>query len=98
VRIGSLPSDLVALFELSSLEKDPERAVGALRLYRGLVESKWQLEKSSYAFYAEEIRPWIPSSAETTELARREKQKWALSSAAEDFIEKPRSLLFKDGS
>ena len=96
-RIGSLPSDLIASFEILPLEQDPDRSRDALRLYRRLVEGKWRLEKSSYAFYSEKVRDWIPRTAETIELTRQEERKLALSSAAEHFAEEPRTLLLDEG-
>ncbi|MBI4472554.1 MAG: hypothetical protein HY646_07785, partial [Acidobacteria bacterium] len=98
IRIGSLPSDLLALYEISSLEQEPERAQDALRLYRGLVEGRWRLEKSSYAFYSQQSREWIPQNEEARLLAVEEEKKLALSLAAERFIEKPQPLFVDGGS
>ena len=52
VRIGLLPSDLIAGYEVASAQHDPIRLDGAFRVYQNLAEGHWRLEKSSYAFYA----------------------------------------------
>jgi tetratricopeptide (TPR) repeat protein len=76
VRIGSLPSDLLALHEISSPE-----------LYRELVSGRWQLQKSSYLFYSQAARQMLPQSDAAAELERIEQRKLALTSAAERFLE-----------
>ena len=93
VRIGSLPSDLLALYEIFSLAEDPDKPEHALRLYQGLVEGQWQLEKPSYAFYAEEVRAWIRQDEEGLRLTAQEQRRLALSRATEHFLEDPRPLL-----
>ena len=93
VRIGSLPSDLLALYEIFSLAEDPDKPEHALRLYQGLVEGQWQLEKPSYAFYAEEVRAWIPRDEEGLRLTAQEQRRLALTRATEHFLEDPRPLL-----
>ena len=93
VRIGSLPSDLLAVYEIFSLAEEPEKPEHALRLYQGLVEGQWQLEKPSYAFYAEEVRAWIPKDEEGLRMTAQEQRRLALSHATEHFLEDPRPLL-----
>ncbi len=97
VLIGSLPSDLLALYEIVLLEDQPgnprKRTSTALRLYHNLVNGAWQLQKPSYLFYSERVREMLPRSDETTRLEQAERQKLALSHAAERFLEEPRSFL-----
>ena len=93
VRIGSLPSDLLALYASFSAAKEPEKAGHARRLYQGLVEGRWPLGKPSYAFYAKEVRAWIPDDDEGLRLRAQEQRRLALSRATEQFLEQPRPLL-----
>ncbi len=97
-RLGALPSDLLALYEVASLVPGPERSDDALRLYRGLVEGRWRLSKASYLFYSQTAREWIPDNEETRRLAAEEQQKLALTKAVASFLADPRSLsLHEDG-
>ena len=98
IRIGPLPSDLLALFNIASLENESERSEHALHLYRGLVAGRWRMEKELYAYYSDQARKWIPQSAETIPLMVQEDQKLALSIAAERFTVSPRTLSDEDGS
>ena len=50
-RIGSLPADLVAGFELSAADAD-----AAKRCHRNLIDGRWRLEKARYLYYLSEIR------------------------------------------
>ncbi len=90
-RIGSLPSDLLALYEISLLER---QASARLELYRNLVNGRWQLEKSSYFFYSQAVREILPRNEEVAQLEQMEQRKLALSLAAERFLEDPRPLFF----
>ena len=92
VRIGSLPSDFIALHEIAAASMGQLRADRALHMYRGLVAGRWRLQKESYAFYADQARVWIPSSVDVRELAVQEEQKLALTLAAESFLRRPESL------
>ena len=98
VLIGTLPSDLLALYEVALLERQlgdtPKRPEVALRLYRDLVGGRWQLEKASYAFYSERVREMLPPGEEVARLAQTEHRKLALSLAAERFLDDPRAILF----
>jgi signal transduction histidine kinase len=101
VRIESLPSDLVALYEIAKLETGPSRSHDALRLYEGLVEGRWRLEKSSYVYYSGQAREWITDSAAAHDLAGlvdEEQKKLALSLFAEQFAAAPRSFASDDGT
>ena len=93
VRIGSLPSGLLALYGLFSVVEEPEKPEHARRLYQGLVEGRWQLGKPSYAFYAEEVRAWVPHDEDGQRLRAEEQRRLALSRATEQFLEDPRPLL-----
>lgn len=87
VLIGSLPSDLLALWEAAS-----QRQEAALRLYRDLVGGRWQLAKASYVFYSERLREMLPAGEETTRLQETERRKLALSRAVESLLEEPRQI------
>jgi signal transduction histidine kinase len=97
IRIVSLPSDLLALFAIASLEGEPKRANDALRLYQGLVAGRWRLDRVFYEFYSMQARDWIPQNAETARLIAEEHKKLALSLAAERFVASPRSLAVDNG-
>lgn len=96
-RIGSLPSDLIALYEIAAASTGHRRADLALDIYRSLVAGRWQLQKENYGFYAAQARAWSPSSDAVRELAAEEEQKLALTLAAEAFLRRPASLL-SDGA
>jgi signal transduction histidine kinase len=98
VRIGLFPSDLLALFQIASLEDEGARAADALRLYRGLVEGRWRLDRLVYETYAERARGWIPESAETLRLNAQEEQKKTLTLAVERFLASPRPFSVEDGT
>ena len=93
VLIGSLPSDLLALYALFSAAEEPEKPGHARRLYQGLVEGRWQLGKPSYAFYVEEVRAWVPHDADGLRMREQEQRRLALSRVTEQFLEDPRPLL-----
>lgn len=97
VRIGSLPSDLLALYEISSLEPESMRSGDAVRLYQALVHGTWRLEKSSYFFYSEQVRRRLPQDENTAKLIAEEQDKLALSLTAERFLDQPRTLYIDDG-
>ena len=93
VWIGSLPSGLLALHALFSVAMEAEKPGYARRLYQGLVEGRWPLGKPSYAFYAEEVRAWVPHDEDGLRLRAQERRRLALSHATEQFLEDPRPLL-----
>ena len=93
VQIGSLPSDLLALYALLSVSEEAEKPGHARRLYQGLVEGRWRLGKASYAFYAEEVRALVPQDDTGLRLRAREQRRLALSRATEQFLEDHRPLL-----
>ena len=101
IPVGLLPSDLLALYEISLLEQelgDSAKLFEApLQLYRGLVGGRWALEKSSYAFYSSRIREIVVSSEEVARLEQTERMKLALGRAAERFLLDPRPLLAEQG-
>jgi signal transduction histidine kinase len=98
VRIGSLPSDLLALYEIINLESEEKRAADALDFYRHLVAGRWRLEKPSYVFYSQQSRQWILQNEESRRLIAEEQHKLELSSTAEHFVEEPRSLYSGEGA
>jgi signal transduction histidine kinase len=49
--IGSLPADLVASFELASMDDGV-----AKQFYQQLIEGRWRLEKSRYLYYLSEVQ------------------------------------------
>jgi tetratricopeptide (TPR) repeat protein len=96
--IGTLPSSLVARFELIAVLHESgntsESSAEALALYRTLVEGKWLLDKARYLYYAEvsAARAAEDSANATavTELRARESKKLALTDAVAQLIESPR--------
>lgn len=96
--IGTLPSSLVARFELISQlhesGKTGESSAEALALYRSLVEGMWLLEKARYLYYAEVCAARAaedPANATAVaELRARESKKLALTNAVTQLIESPR--------
>ena len=99
--VGLLPSDLLALYEISLLEQElgdsAKLSEAPLQLYRGLVGGRWALEKSSYTFYSSRIREIVVSSEEVARLEQTERMKLALGRAAERFLLDPRPLLAEQG-
>lgn len=59
-RIGSLPADLVAGFELASTDHDAARI-----FYLRLSQNRWRLEKARYLYYSSEIRKRLGQREET---------------------------------
>lgn len=90
-RIGSLPSDLVAMYQLAGLSDGRTRIDHAIRVYEGLVNGRWQLEKASYLFYAGRAREWTQDAGETRRLAAEEADKLILTRAVEQFLQQPGS-------
>lgn len=94
-RIGALPADLIAQFEICSLlaaREDREGlATAAFELYRGLVERRWELEKPRYLFYAATAREWLSRNGDLTADAARliavEDQKRLLTDAIADVFD-----------
>ena len=95
-QIGSLPSDLIAIHALASVQLGSDRLEGAFRLYRGLVEGRWRLAKPSYAFYAAWARDLLSETDQFQPLADEEREKLLFTRAAEQFLDQPRSLLAGD--
>jgi signal transduction histidine kinase len=98
VLLGSLPSDLVALYEIATLEDGAARSRDALQLYQGIVEGRWRLTKDSYAFYSRQAREWLSDVEAARDLIKEEQKKLALSLAAEQFIDAPRSFASDGGT
>jgi signal transduction histidine kinase len=90
-RIGVLPAELIARFEVCVLlaEQGKSDALNrtALALYRDLVAGRWWLEKARFAHYARRARQWLASdTASADELSRWaaiEERKGTLTLAAE---------------
>jgi signal transduction histidine kinase len=65
-RIGVVPADLIAQYEIGSLlaaKGDHEGLESAaFVLYRGLVDGRWVLEKPRYLFYSAAAREWLTSN------------------------------------
>lgn len=88
-RVGVLPADLVARYELSADEAaagHTDRSTAyALALYRDLVGGKWLLEKTRYLYYADTVRGWAAtapaSSDDLTRLSLLDERKRALAEA-----------------
>jgi len=93
VRIDSLPSDLVALYEIAELETGSGRSRDALRLYEGLVHGRWALDKSSYVVYSEKAREWLNDANSARDLIEEEQRKLSLSWFAEQVVDGPRSFV-----
>ena len=95
--VGLLPSDLLALYEISVLEHElddsAKQSETPLQLYRDLVGGRWPLEKSNYLFYSESTLAILGPSEELTRLKQTENRKLALGRAAERFLDEPRALL-----
>lgn len=83
VRIGTLPSDLLARYEIASTEAD------LLALYEDLVAGRWELDKVSYYFYSASIRERLHSPETVRKLREVEEKKLALGEAAERFLDEP---------
>jgi signal transduction histidine kinase len=73
--VGHVPADLIAAFELETP-----------RLYRDLVEGRWVVDRSRYAFYADTARAWIPAG-ERSRLVVIEGRKRRLTEAAAEVLE-----------
>ena len=105
VWIGGLPSDLIAQAELCSLASERGDTAGlaeeAMSFYRDLATGKWLLDKPRYLFYSDLGRTWCRDSGveagEFDGLRATEGRKLALSRAAEDFLENPRTVLPVEG-
>jgi signal transduction histidine kinase len=97
VRIGSYPSDALALFRSASLEEGTKRAEDALTLFRGLVDGRWRFDAVTYADYSNKVRAWLPENSETLRLTAIEDKKRSLTLAAERFLASRRPLDLEDG-
>src|SRR5262249_15562727 len=75
VLLGSLPSDLVALYEVTALENGSLRSRDALQLYGNLVHGRWRLQKSSYMYYSNQAREWIQDVNQARDLIEEEQRK-----------------------
>ena len=103
-RIGELPAELLAKYEICSIRADQQSAAAlasdALELYRGLVAGRWRLERSRYFFYSETARNWLEASApeppEFGLLRANEQRKLALTRAVEQVMETPRRAVPAD--
>ena len=62
-RIGALPADLIAKYEICShwaaTAAGDRLGTCALDLYRELVGGRWLIEQSRYLFYATSVRKWL---------------------------------------
>lgn len=101
VWIGGLPSDLIAQAELCSLASErgdtADLAQEAMAFYRDLATGKWLLDKPRYLYYSDLGRTWCRDSrveaGEFNSLRATEGRRLALSRAAEDFLNDPRTVL-----
>jgi signal transduction histidine kinase len=92
VRLGLVPSDLLARAQIVALEDESLRAEEALRFYRDLVAGQWRLDHVMYAHYSHEARQSIARNEETVRLMAEED----LDLAVERFLESPSSLNNQD--
>jgi signal transduction histidine kinase len=105
VWIGGLPSDLIARAELCSLASErgdtADFAQEAIAFYRDLASGKWLLDKQRYLYYSDLGRAWCrdirAEADEFNSLRATEERRLALSSAAEDFLKDPRTVLPGEG-
>jgi signal transduction histidine kinase len=101
VWIGGLPSDLIAQAELCSLASERGDTAGlaqeAMAFYGDLATGKWLLDKPRYLYYSDLGRTWCRDSrveaGEFNRLYATEGRRLALSRAAEDFLNDPRTVL-----
>ena len=90
-RIGVLPAELIARFEICVLLAEQGKSDAltrtALALYRDLVAGRWWLEKARFAHYAARTRQWLArdtaSADELSRWAAIEERKGTLTLAAE---------------
>lgn len=93
-RIGVLPAELIARFEIGVLLAEQGRsdalARAALALYRDLVAGRWWLEKTRFTHYAGRARQWlagdIDSAGELSRWAAIEERKGTLTRAVEAIL------------
>ena len=78
-RIGAVPADLIARFELCSLDAGDKVA-----FYRDLVAGRWRLDKARYLFYSERARDWVDPSEPARHM---ERGKLDLAAAVESFVQ-----------
>jgi signal transduction histidine kinase len=104
-RIGTLPADLIARSGVCALSADGGDSAalrkGALELYSDLADGRWSLERPRYLYYSEQARSWIRESGAAGEeefkrIEALERRKAALTGAVEEFLPKPKTLLFQD--
>jgi signal transduction histidine kinase len=84
-RIGPVPADLIARFELCSLGQS-DRAT----FYHDLVSGRWKLDQARYLFYADTARDWVSDSDPARAV---EREKLATAAAMESFRENRRRWL-----
>jgi signal transduction histidine kinase/tetratricopeptide (TPR) repeat protein len=101
VRIGTLPADLIAKYEICSLlaesGRPTELAQNASGLYQDLAQSKWRIEKAPYYYYSERAREWLRDGSVSEEdmprLQKMLERKLALAEAVEALLPEPRRVL-----
>lgn len=94
-RIGALPADLIARYEICSLlaaeGASALLAPAARDLYRDLIDGRWRLEKARFLHYAASARRFLeadPSSrAELARWTASEEQKASLTEAAAEWLD-----------
>ncbi len=99
--LGGLPSDLIARFELCSLDSERDNfadlATRALALYRDLTGGKWILEKPRYLYYSASCCSFCRGSKiatdEFNQLRMMEEKKLSLSLAIEKLLNDPQRVL-----
>jgi signal transduction histidine kinase len=88
-RIGRLPAELVARYEICSLlavQHNAERlADAALALYADMVRGRWRIDRTRYRFYTASLRGWLAGTprlhAEIARWSDVEERKHALTEA-----------------
>jgi signal transduction histidine kinase len=100
-RIGTLPVDLIASFEICALLAESGESTGlaksALGFYQDLVQSRWKIEKAHFCYYSERVGEWLSDGSVPEEDMRRLQKllerKLALTEAVEALLPEPRRVL-----
>lgn len=100
-RIGTLPADLIASFEICALLAESGESAGlaksTLGLYQDLVQSRWKIEKAPFYYYSERVGEWLSDGSVPEEDMRRLQKllerKLALTEAVEALLPEPRRVL-----
>jgi signal transduction histidine kinase len=105
IRIGTLPADLIASFEICALlgeSGEPAAlAKSASGLYQDLVKSRWRIGKAPFFFYYKRAGEWLGDAGMPDEdrqrLQKLFQRKLALTEAVEALLPTPRRVLAVSG-